>query len=487
MVFVPFADFRPDSLATLYNNDAMPQGALSHNTLPMSDGTDGSIRVRAALMSAGAANPLGFHSVNEDTWFYGSAAALYKANLGTTLWSDVSGAAYATTIAAPWDFCVFGDRVIATNLTNAVQVYQIGVSAAFGNLHSDAPKARYCATIEPGFVVLGGINDGASKPRTVRWSGINDATSWPVVGTSAASAAQSDEQELPQGGDVTAILPGVGGASAAVFTERAIYRMNYIGPPSVFEIKPVVTHIGCAAPRSAIAIGGVAYFYSNDGFFAFDGTNLRPIGEGRVNRWFKAALTNSNFFAESDFQRMFVGHDSFRKVIAWAFPNAATATAGTADWRLHYNYVSDRWRFGAAATLTTDWLGTAKYGAVDGVVGFGTDRILYHWDAPGSTTLVASFETGDFDGGSGSGRRVAVTGARLITDAPDADVTLRVGSRENLDSAVSYSAATSPGVDGRAPARVAGRFCRIRSGIAAGTDWNWARGVDFDVRVLGRR
>ena len=71
----------------------------------------------------------------------------------------------------------------------------------------------FCANIDEG---------SGRKPFRVRWSGLNDETSW-TTGTD-----QSDFQDV-FGGDIGQITGLVGGESATIFMENGIAVAYYVG------------------------------------------------------------------------------------------------------------------------------------------------------------------------------------------------------------------------------------------------------------------
>ena len=48
--------------------------------------------------------------------------------------------------------------------------------------------------------------------------------------------------------------------------------MKFVGAPFTFGFEQVGTNCGLIGKNAAIEIDGVAYWMSNNGFFAFDGT-----------------------------------------------------------------------------------------------------------------------------------------------------------------------------------------------------------------------
>jgi hypothetical protein len=252
--------------------------------------------------------------------FAATRTGIYKLNTAG-VWVDVSGAVYTTALDGYWEFCQFGEYIIATNYADAVQVYQLDVSLTFANLGGSPPKAKHVAVIEPGFVVLGHLDvAGTVYPNGIQWSAYNNHANWPTPGTSAAGAVQSDRNILPIGGWVQRIVGPVGGASGAIFMDAAIFRMEYSAPPLVFRFIGTVTSRGCMAPFSVVCVGvknsqTVALFFGDDGFHAFDGTSTQPIGQNKVDQY---AL---GLFSRSYQARICAQIDPTRNLVLWMLPD----------------------------------------------------------------------------------------------------------------------------------------------------------------------
>src|SRR5262249_4251988 len=86
---------------------------------------------------------------------------------------------------------------------------------------------------------------------------------------------------------------------------------------------------------------------------------------------------------------------------------------------------------------------------------------------------------------AGTGRRVRVKGFRPITDA--ASCFGAVGARENVQSAVGYSAEQAVNAKGLCPANVSTRLARGRLRIPAGASWSFASGLEPEFAQEGRR
>lgn len=499
MTIVPVADFAPDAPAYL-NSD----NPLASNTYPRTDGADGPLLAPVAI-SAGLPGTIRGAIAAKSR----SGANYVIAGTETELlqytasgWTS-RGTGYAVPSTDCWRFAQFGDQIVGVNGWQPPAAWVMGSGTSFAPL-SGAPIARYVATVEPGFLMLGYIDDGTGfRGNVVRWSGINDATTWPTPGTTAALSVQSDEQELANGGPVTGIVPAIGGAAAAIFTEQAIYRVEYVGPSAIFSFREMDRSRGCVCPNGIAAVGGVAYFIAEDGFYVFDGATATPIGAGKVDRFFWDRIDRGRLTS------VFATVDATRKIIIWAWPEKGSSIANR--W-LILNYGTGRWRYGDDAALAVSYLFPARTATytledLDSLPEFAVDGL----DSPGAPSLdderfvggrllmagfnaggamvsfegdavAARIETGETDS---SGKRVFVTGLRPLTDANAA--TAGVASRERFGDALVYGQQVALTAEGRCPQRVSGRYVRASVQIAAGVAWTYLQGVDVQMRAEGKR
>jgi hypothetical protein len=509
VTIVSIVDWAPD--ASAYQS---PSLSVATNTYPREDGGDGPMRgpaqLATALASACKGAILCSNGLGSTEIIAGTTTKLYS-SAGATTFTDRSGAAtFAVPPGYDWRFTQFGTRVYATNLTDGLYSRTISAAANFAAV-SGAPKARYITTVEPGFVVLGYYVEGGTIYRNgIAWCELNNGQSWPTVGTSAAIAAQSDRQSLALGDAITGITPAVGGAQGAVFTERAVYRLEYVGSPLIFNVAPVDQSRGCVAPGSLIHVGQVAYFLSEEGFLQFDGSTVTPIGFGKVDRFFWSDVDAANLLAIK------ATVDPYRRLVVWSYPNATGATR----W-LTYCYANGRWRYGAdtslaveafvqriapgvdeaLTSLAVDAFGWGGYllnedgsyilqedgskiligsnSSANFIAAFDTNHALVGF---AGATLAATIETGESDA---KGRRVMVSGVRPFTDA--AAPTVSVGYRDNFSGPVAYTAGTLPELTGITPQRVSGRYVRVRMNFPAGDEWTYVQGADVMARGEGRR
>ena len=425
--------------------------------------------------------------------FAGDATKLYLIN-GST-WTDVSkSGGYNTTSEEFWEFIQFDDYVIATNFADAVQSYQFVVSSNFGNLSSGAPNAKHVGKIDPGFVMLGNL---VGAPNRIHWGELNNPTSWPTPGTSTAEAAQSNQYDLPSGGEVQRIIGAVGGADGLIFMQNAVYRVAYVGTPSVFQFQEIERGRGVDAPHSIVNVGPFVIYLGVDGFYKTDGISAVPIGIDRVDKTFLNDV-------DDDFINRVVGClDPISKLIYWIYPSSSTG-GGTCDRAMIYDYALDRW---SDAELTTEYIvqslsAGSTLESLDSVSS-SLDALslsLDHRSFAGGrgsiglfdsahklnfftgSSLTATLETGEFDP---ENQRIFVSGIRCLIDG--GTVTAAVGHRNTPNGSVTFTTATSVGSDGICPQRISTRYAKVRVSIAAGGTWSHAQGIEPVYRLDGRR
>lgn len=259
-------------------------------------------------------------------------------------WLDASPTSGLITLEsdAKWEFAQYGNYVIAAAKGVDPHVIDLdttpGPSNRFVPLGSGASEAG-CVAVFKNFAILGdlvGQGNNASaigtKSNAIHWSAIGNVTSWPDVGTDAATNAQSDWQLLDgNGGAVTAIVPG--GEYCAVFQERAVWRLDYVGAPNVFSLRLIEASTGCSIPRAAVAVNNVVYFLSNQGFMAFDGASVRSIGSERVDQTFIDSLDRTYTSA------VFAAHNAEEHCVFWTLQNGINGAPSI----FAYQYEMDRW------------------------------------------------------------------------------------------------------------------------------------------------
>ena len=332
----------------------------------------------------------------------------------------------------------------------------------------------------------------------IKWSAINDSSDWVASGDT-----QSGYQDIVGShGSVQAI---VGGESyAVIFMERAIYRMDYVGTPLIFQFSKVADNIGAFIPKSIVSFGSDIFFLAQDGFYKLSGGDtLVPIGNGRVDNYFFNDLS-------SDLDGVSSAIDPNNSVAVWSYRGAgAEGTSDINNKLLIYNYSVDKWATGSG--LDVQFISSGSQEAFDtlekldvlgdldslpktldsyyyssgvyGLAGFNSEKKFGKF-LGGS--LPATIDTTEFQGAKDS--RSAITNVRPIVDAKTSQsvvVTVTPITRNTQTETITVGSPVSIQSSGDCPMRSSSRYHRIR--VKTTGNFLTMSGVDVTAKPTGKR
>ena len=341
------------------------------------------------------------------------------------------------------------------------------------------------------FVIAMGANNydptDANTPfdrMLVRWSDQENPYQWVPEATN-----QSGEFRLNNGSYILAARNTR--QEILVWTDSALYSMQYLGPPYVWGFNLIQDNITMMGPNCSITANNITYWMGTDKFFAYDGRvqtlpcTLRKYIFSRINK--------------DQAWQCFVGSNEAFSEIWWFYPSTNSFTV---DSYVIYNYLEGSWYHGSMAR--TAWLesGLREYP-------FAADynqRLLYHESSVDDNALetplpIASYiQSSDFDIGDGHNFGFVW---RILPDltfsnstAANPQVTMRVQARVN--SGTAYGAPDDRTVirsaeypvelyTGQVYTRIRGRQMDFRID-SADLGVNWQLGSPrIDIRPDGRR
>jgi hypothetical protein len=513
---LPFGKLQPD-LPSMVNAQGLVKAV---NMMPVAGGwrpmfrlanldnvTPTNARPRGAISGLSAAGT-GYLIAGDDTTLYRQT---------DTGFADVSRIpAYSLGQRDRWDFTQMGKNVFAVTRNDEMQYYELGASTTFDNVSTGAPRARHIEVVANKFLVAGNIYDKeyGPLPDAISWSGVAAPFSWPVPGSNEAVSVQSDRQRLEgQGGWVHDIVSGA--EVGAVFREKSIHRMDYVGGDAIFNIREVEKRHGMLIPHSGVAYERKVFFIAEDGFRVFDYTSTVNVGKDRINRTFFADLDSENI------DRVWTAKDPDETVIWIAYPGAGNV-GGRPNRIMVWDYVLNA--FGQAELEleslvedTTDTgasldapeslpddpndLGDPGFEHVGGTPGYGQTSFDDRTSRAGSSRMGAfdtAFIPSDFTGDALEGlvetgdielfpgRRGFLSSARPLVD--DREARVSVGTKDTRsvkDEDIAWTPYVGQDRDGKCSIRRDARYHRLRVKLPAG--WTNAIGVDIDGRESGTR
>lgn len=477
-------------------------GCLTANNVIPSPGSYGPFPSAVAQGDATAGICLG-----ADHLFRSDETSVIVGGTATTLFSVISGTVVATagmsSLGADnyWSFAQFNAFVVACGVGNAPQALtDIDSDTSWSALAGSPPQAKICARVG-NFLMLGNLS-GLSLPFSFQNSALNDPTDWPTPGSADARQKSSGRGSLQfEYGKITGIA---GDRYAMMFQERAVSRVDFVGPPQVFQITPIEEARGCIAPNSIVTVGFLTYFLAHDGFCATDGNQVYEIGLNKINRWFFDNVSETDRFRT---QGAVIWE---KQCIVWNFYPRDNATGFNKQ--IIFSWAQNRW---STADLVNDWIVDNKVGAttledldalfpggletvtppLDSSFWFGRSRVISSFIQDGAgntevnflngTPLEATLESADTE--PKPGYRVAVNRLYPIVENADVNTTAALVSREFKGSTAITSAFGVINEGGFCPVRGSGRFVRARQIIPAGADWDKSQGMMASYKVTGAR
>lgn len=254
------------------------------------------------------------------------------------------------------------------------------------------------------FIIGFGVNDYGSSiqnPMLIRWSDQENVLTWtPAITNQAGSYLLSHGSQI-----VCAVQSR---QEILVFTDAALYSMQYLGAPYVWGFQILADNISIMSPNSAVTVNNVTYWMGQDKFYMYSGRvetlpcTLREYVYGNINM-----TQNYQFFAGTN--------EGYNEV--WFY--YCSANSNVIDRYVIYNYLERIWYYG---NLTrTAWLDSPlrtypmAAGYDDDETGEGADLdyagvdsgIIYHEASvdDGTTNppspITSYIQSSDFDIGDG--------------------------------------------------------------------------------------
>lgn len=236
-------------------------------------------------------------------------------------------------------FCPRGGGVYYWDASTGTGTRGVNITSLAGA--SDAPTVANTVFVSDiyRFVMCFGCNDyGVSSidPMLIRWSDQEDAANWTPEATNQAGSIR-----LSHGSEIVAVAQGR--QEILVFTDSALYGLQYLGYPDVWGAQLVGDNISIASSNAVAYATNTAFWMGKDKFYRYDGT-AQPLSCDVRKYVF-------NDFNSEQYEQVFAGAvEEFHEV--WWFYCSAGST--TIDRYVVYNYLQNIWYYGTMAR--TAWI-----------------------------------------------------------------------------------------------------------------------------------
>ena len=301
-----------------------------------------------------------------------------------------------------------------------------------------------------------------------------------------------------------------------VWTDTALFLMQFVGQPFTFSFSQVGTNCGLIGKNACVEVDGVAYWMSENGFFTYDG-QLRSM---------PCLVEDFVFDGLNSTPRdlIFAGINNLFGEVTWFYP---TTGSPSLDRNVTYNYLDSSakrpvWTTGTLARTT--WADSAvfdrphatKYNRTDDasydVVGNTDGSSIYFKQETGTdqitaggviTTVIGTITSGDFDitqKRSSSGTSIGMPDirgdgeyiARISRFVPDfisqtGNTQVSFVTRDYPNSSATTTNFTTSNTTDKIDTRIRARSIAFKvSNTAAAEDWKLGT-FRLDIHPGGRR
>jgi len=310
-------------------------------------------------------------------------------------------------------------------------------SAGIYQTDADCPSVANMVAVSDAsrFVIAFGCNDYGSAtqdPLLIRWSDQEDYTVWTPAATN-----QAGSYRLSTGSSIVAYQQTR--QEILIWTDAAIYSMQYLGPPYVWGFQILGYNISIAGPNATATASNVTYWMGLDKFYMY---------AGRVETLY--CPLRQYIFGDINLQQqyqVFAGtNEGFNEI--WWFYCSANSTV--IDRYVIYNHLEKIWSYGNLAR--TAWLDSPLRESPS-AAGYNGQLIYHEQGVDDGTTnppspIESYVQSADFNIGDGHNYGFAwrmipdVTFDGSYVNNPQVTFTLRPRQNPGAD----YSTADTPTV-----------------------------------------
>ncbi len=310
----------------------------------------------AASSSATGATATATYEINS-----GPATSIYGYGWGAGTWSrstwnstreGLTGAEGVLLQSTKWSLDNWGEDVLAQKFDGSIYYWDTsaGLSsnlASRTNVSNAPTKSRFMIVSgDDRHVICFGTETTIGTTSTqdnmfIRWSDQESTSDWTPTSTNTAGS-----QRLTSGNKINAAVRSRG--AVLVWTDTALYQMQFIGPPFTFGFKQLGSNCGAVGINAAVDVSGISYWMGNDSFFRFDGA-VKKIPCSVQDYVFDDINVN----ATGD---VFCATNTDFNEVMWFYPSADSLQI---DRHVTFNYAENLWYTGSLSRST--WADRSVY------------------------------------------------------------------------------------------------------------------------------
>ena len=217
-------------------------------------------------------------------------------------------------------------------LADAVPMSSLGLSTDDG--HGDVPEEVGFLMTNPASrqVIAFGASDtfGNYDPMLIRWCDVNRPGSWKMTDQNSAGGGP-----LQKGSRI--ISAARSNRQILVWTDNALYSLEYIGGDFVFSLQEIADGISISSRHAHKVARGIVYWMGDNNFYQSDGRSVQKVPCSVLSKVFEDLNYEKREVILSALNSLF-------NEIIWFYPSGSSSEP---DKYVIFNYVDQTWAYGS--------------------------------------------------------------------------------------------------------------------------------------------
>jgi hypothetical protein len=311
---------------------------------------------------------------------YGSGVAIIPASGDELVATDWTLDNWGDTLIACPNGLTFGPAV-SNPLGGPIYQWSPQVNSPTLDVIPEAPVANagiFVAMPQRQIIAWGSTFNGVQDPLLIRWCDIENYEQWIALPTN-----QAGSYRIPKGSQIIGCIQGP--QQGLVWTDLALWAMQYVGPPYVYSFNEIGTGCGLISPKAAASLNGVIYWMSQSQFFMYANGGVQGIQCPIWDVIFQDLDTEN-------LDKIRIAVNSRFNEVAWFYPTMSNG--GEINAYVKYNVGLNQWDFGTLSR--TAWINQSVLGPP---IGATPEGLIYQHETSQNADgfpMTSYFQTGYF-------------------------------------------------------------------------------------------
>ena len=461
-------------------------------TITAKDTSGDTVTANASDSGNGGGSVVGTYQINVGLDDYVASTGWGAGTWGASTWGSASAISASNQLRL-WTHDHFGENLIINprgggiyrwveNSGTTVRAVNLATSSG-ANLVPTVGLQVITSEKDRHLIVLGAdpiensSRSGASDPMLIAFSDQENELEFEPLSTNTAGSLR-----LSSGSKIIGAVKSR--QEILIWTDTALYSMQFIGPPYTFGINLINENSGLMAPKAAITAPSGVYWMGYDNFYVYTGT-IKKVPCSVLSYVF------DNFNASQAYKVHAFTNTQFDEV-GWFYPSSSSSEI---DRYVVYNYAEGVWSYGELTRFA--WLDAGVEPYPRATYGSYLYEQETGYDADGDPMTNVYIESSDFD--IGDGEQFAfinrmIPDVRFLSNSSGGQVNFVLKTRNFPGDTLttnSTSVITSTTQQSHVRARARQAVVRLESdddNVPGNTATGWRLGATrLDIRPDGRR